>query len=188
MKGFLLLNIFSLAARLLDIVIYFRCPVFTGVILAVIYLLVLCISVTVALVLATRLCSVEKLWMLPELTCVELHDIILIAIKGIHLVVIGDFAHIFFQSCCVHFIFATPRFVAHLTRTFWQVLGTCVWGQKTPGLPLLVKSTLYFICLELDQYYIYTCIFFVFLRLCFYNALLSFYLLAYRLLKRPRTV
>ena len=33
--------------------------------------------------------------MLPEFTCVPLPDFILIAIKGIYLVVIGDFSHIF---------------------------------------------------------------------------------------------
>ena len=66
---------------------------------------------------------------LPELTCVELPDIILIAIKGIYLVVIGDFAYIFSLSFAlgyVHFIFATPRFVADLPRTFLEALGACV--------------------------------------------------------------
>ena len=64
--------------------------------------------------------------MLPELTCVELPDIILIAIKGIPLVVIGDFAHIFSLSLalgCVHFIIAIPKFVADLPRTFLEILG-----------------------------------------------------------------
>ena len=59
--------------------------------------------------------------MLPELTCVELPDIILIAIKRIHIVVIWNFVHIFFLSLelgCVHFIIATPRFVADLPRNF----------------------------------------------------------------------
>ena len=39
--------------------------------------------------------------MLPELTCVELPDIILIAIKEIHLDIIEDFAHIFSLSLVI---------------------------------------------------------------------------------------
>ena len=72
--------------------------------------------------------------MLSELTCVELSDIIFIAIKGIHLDVIGDFAHIFslsFPLGCVHFIFTNPRFVADLPRTFLEFLER-MFGNKCP--------------------------------------------------------
>ena len=115
--------------------------------------------------------------MLPELTCVELPDIILIAIKGIHLIVIGDFSHIFSLSLaldCVYFIIATPRFVADLPRTFLEILGACVWGQKPPGLPLLLKCTWHFICLDLHQNYIYTCIFFCFFAFMFLLCVIVF--------------
>ena len=80
--------------------------------------------------------------MLTELTCVELPDIILIVIKGIHIDVIGDVAHIFslsFVLGCVHFIFATPRFMADLPRNISEVLEACVSGQKPQGFPFLVK-------------------------------------------------
>ena len=92
--------------------------------------------------------------MLPELICVESRDIILIAIKGIHLDVIGDFSHIFSLSHvlgCVHIIIVTNRFVADLLRTFFEILGACAWGQKSPCLPLLLKCTWHFICLDLNQ-------------------------------------
>ena len=73
--------------------------------------------------------------MLSELTCVELPDIILIAIKGIHLDVIGNFAHIFSLSLelgCVHFIFATPMFLADLPRTFLVGSWSVCLGTKAP--------------------------------------------------------